>query len=116
MSELKKAKSRLGRGLSSLLSVSEIPVEVAVQETAPAAPTVQEASSPVPTTSPLEIPITQITPNPHQPRRQFHEASLSELAASVKSNGLIQPIVVRRTGDGYQLVAGERRWRAAKMA
>ena len=120
MSELKKAKSRLGRGLSSLLSVSELPVEAAVPEsalaststTAPPAAAATEALS----VATHEIPVDQITANPHQPRRQFNEASLSELAASVKSNGLIQPIVVRRVGEGYQLVAGERRLRAARMA
>jgi ParB family chromosome partitioning protein len=117
MSELKKTKSRLGRGLSSLISVSELPVEVDVPQAdmtpAPATPsyTAQPPSSP-----PGEIPIEAVTPNPHQPRRQFNETSLNELAASVKSNGLIQPIVVRRTGDDYQLVAGERRLRAAKLA
>ena len=60
--------------------------------------------------------VDSIQPNPHQPRRQFNETALAELAASLKSNGLIQPIIVRKTEDGYQLVAGERRLRAAKIA
>ncbi|HET6251600.1 MAG TPA: ParB/RepB/Spo0J family partition protein [Tepidisphaeraceae bacterium] len=64
----------------------------------------------------LEIPLDRIVPNPHQPRRQMNEASIAELAASLKSTGLIQPIVVRKVGDEYQLIAGERRWRAAKLA
>jgi len=62
------------------------------------------------------LPVGQIIPNPHQPRRTFNEATLAELAASIKSTGLIQPIVVRPADQGYELVAGERRWRAAKLA
>lgn len=65
----------------------------------------------------LEIPIDRIIPNRSQPRTIFGEAELSELAQSMKENGVLQPIVARRTGDGsYELVAGERRWRAAKLA
>jgi ParB family chromosome partitioning protein len=60
--------------------------------------------------------VSQIVPNPHQPRRDFSEKDLEELAASVKSNGIIQPLVVRRTDKGYELIAGERRLRAAKKA
>jgi len=62
------------------------------------------------------LPIDQIEPNPLQPRRVFHSERLEELAQSIRSNGIIQPLVVRRHGSGYQLVAGERRWRAAKLA
>jgi ParB family chromosome partitioning protein len=68
------------------------------------------------TTEPHQIPLDAIVPNPHQPRKQFTEASLNDLAASLKSTGLIQPIIVRQAGDEYQLIAGERRWRAAKLA
>ena len=68
------------------------------------------------TTTTLDIPLAAVSPNPHQPRRQFDEAGLSELAASLKSNGVIQPIIVRRVGDRFELVAGERRLRAAKLA
>ncbi|MEO6436613.1 MAG: ParB/RepB/Spo0J family partition protein [Tepidisphaeraceae bacterium] len=135
MSNAQKPKSRLGRGLSSLIALSEIPVQAEV--TAPptdgsqAAPDAESPSAPQisprlaaalakpaagPGTSPAEISIEQIVPNPHQPRRQFHAPALAELAASLKSNGLIQPIIVRRVADGYQLVAGERRLRAAKIA
>ena len=65
----------------------------------------------------LEIPLDKIIPNRSQPRTIFGEAELQELAQSLQETGLIQPIVVRRTGDGsYELVAGERRWRAAKLA
>ena len=62
------------------------------------------------------VPIDQITPNPMQPRRAFDEAALSELAASLKADGMMQPLVVRQNGSGYSLIAGERRFRAAKLA
>ncbi len=62
------------------------------------------------------VPVEKITPNPHQPRRVFDDASLAQLADSLRSSGLIQPIVVRRMEEGYQLIAGERRLRAAKLA
>jgi len=67
----------------------------------------------------MELPLASITANPHQPRRQFDETSLAELASSLKSTGMIQPVIVRPNGNGdgaYQLIAGERRWRAAKLA
>ena len=79
-------------------------------------PSAQTLPSSAGVTSPFEIPIEQIHPNPHQPRRQFNDTSLAELAASLKSNGLIQPVVVRRVTEGFQLVAGERRLRAARLA
>ncbi|WP_258570031.1 ParB/RepB/Spo0J family partition protein [Burkholderia sp. MBR-1] len=62
-----------------------------------------------------EIPVAEISPNPWQPRRVFNEAKLSELGESIREVGLIQPIVVRRAESGYQIVAGERRWRVHKM-
>ncbi len=86
----------LGRGLGALLS-SPGP-----------------ASSAEPTTA--ELPIDAITPNPKQPRKAFDDKALRDLSESLKQSGLLQPVVVRRVGEGYQLVVGERRWRAAKMA
>ena len=86
----------LGRGLGALLS-SPGP-----------------ASSAEPST--LELPIDAITPNPKQPRKDFDDTALRDLSESLKQSGLLQPVVVRRVGEGYQLVVGERRWRAAKMA
>lgn len=62
-----------------------------------------------------QIPVAEIAPNPWQPRRIFNEAKLSELAESIREVGQIQPIVVRRVESGYQIVAGERRWRAHKV-
>ncbi len=64
----------------------------------------------------LEIDIHAIAPNEHQPRLEIKEESLKELAASIRENGIVQPVLVRKWGSSYQLVAGERRWRAARMA
>jgi ParB family transcriptional regulator, chromosome partitioning protein len=64
----------------------------------------------------LEIPIEQINVNPHQPRKIFDSAALQELSGSIKASGVIQPVVVRRVNGAYQLIAGERRWRAARQA
>ena len=94
-----KSKS-LGRGLGELLGEIE-----------------EAYDSEVPNTeSIVEITLSQIKPNPFQPRKHFDEKSLSELADSIKSHGLIQPIVVVEDIDGYILVAGERRLRASKIA
>lgn len=83
----------LGRGLGALLSST---------------PTIDE-----PTT---DIAVDQIEVNPNQPRKVFDSNALQELSASIRSSGVIQPVVVRRVGSGYQLIAGERRWRAARLA
>ena len=64
----------------------------------------------------VELAPDRIVPNPNQPRRDFPKEELEQLAESIRQNGLLQPIVVRRDRDGYVLVAGERRWRACKMA
>ena len=61
-------------------------------------------------------PITDISPNKSQPRKTFDEARLRELCDSIKEKGIIEPLVIRRTGNGYELIAGERRWRASRMA
>jgi ParB family chromosome partitioning protein len=65
---------------------------------------------------PGELEIDSIVPGPMQPRTQFDDESLGHLAESIKSHGIVQPVLVRRVGDHYELVAGERRWRAAKLA
>jgi len=90
------ARQPLGRGLSALLgdTPATAPVEIAVNE----------------------VDIDLIDPNPEQPRTRFVESAMDELAASIRSNGIVQPIVVRRHGNRYQIVAGERRWRAAQRA
>ncbi|HWL90362.1 MAG TPA: ParB/RepB/Spo0J family partition protein [Actinomycetota bacterium] len=86
----------LGRGLSALI---------------PGAPEAGEVS-----TGLLEVPANAIAPNPKQPRSRFDDEALAELAASIREVGILQPIVVRRTGQGYEVVTGERRLRAAKLA
>ena len=125
-----KPKSRLGRGLSSLISISSNEEQAtAVAPNPPAAaatrtPVMREIPQPQveaqepssPNGRVIDVQLSAIVPNPHQPRRQMEEASIRELAQSLKSSGLIQPIVVRRNGEQYELIAGERRWRAAKVA
>lgn len=90
---------RLGRGLDALIPGAS----VSTGTVAPAAPSSDYQ----------RLPVTAIRPNPYQPRREFNEAELSELQASLKSSGLLQPITVRRTIGGYELITGERRLRAA---
>jgi ParB family chromosome partitioning protein len=77
---------------------------------------VPDTSSASPDTVVRLIPTSKITPNPHQPRKQFPESSLTELAASIRANGVIQPVLVRKTPHGFELIAGERRLRAAQIA
>src|SRR6266851_1694373 len=101
-----KQRKALGRGLSSLLPTR------ASTPTPTTAPPAQEASRAAPT----HLQIDAIQPNPMQPRRIFRPERLEELAASIRANGVIQPPIVRKHGDGYQIVAGERRWRAARLA
>lgn len=79
---------------------------------APAAETDKTAKS----LNALLISVDEIKPNPVQPRTVFRSERLEELTASIRANGIIQPLIVRRVGGGYQIVAGERRWRAAKQA
>jgi ParB family chromosome partitioning protein len=89
----------LGRGLGALLS-----------SPAPAGAEAAEVSAAV------ELSIDSIIPNPQQPRKDFDDKALQDLSTSMAQNGVLQPVVVRRLGDGYQLIIGERRWRAAKLA
>jgi len=93
-------KKSLGKGLEALFGED-------IEET------IEEISNKKALT---ELKITQIEPNMDQPRKQFDEEKISELAKSIKENGLIQPIVVSRSGDTYKIIAGERRWRAARLA
>src|SRR6266404_7201457 len=92
-------KKGLGRGLSALIpGASEPRIE-----------TDNEALS-------FRVEVDRITPSPFQPRRTFDEAKIEELASSIRNQGIIQPLVVRPKGDGFELIAGERRWRAAMKA
>jgi ParB family transcriptional regulator, chromosome partitioning protein len=90
-------RAALGRGLSAL-----------IPGTAP--PRDRESIRPV------ELDLDLLTPNPRQPRSHIDESRLEELAQSIRANGVIQPVVVRKIGDRYEIVAGERRWRAAQRA
>ena len=86
----------LGKGLGALLSTEGIP---------------EDAKDSV-----VELKINDISPNNGQPRKLFNDEALHELAASIKENGVIQPIIVQKKGTGYRIVAGERRWRASRLA
>ena len=72
--------------------------------------------TPEPRMAPFEIDVDRLTPNRFQPRGHVEDSRLDELARSIQSNGVIQPIIVRKTGDAFQIIAGERRWRAAMQA
>jgi ParB family chromosome partitioning protein len=88
-------RKALGRGLGALLS-SDRTIDLGAE--------------------PTEVDLDSIVPGPMQPRTHFDEASLESLAESIRSHGIVQPLLVRRRDGGYELVAGERRWRAAKIA
>jgi len=107
-------RNALGRGLGAL-----IPPRPAAPTSSEDAPTPQPAVQPTPEEDGVRawIEVARIAPNPQQPRREFDEEELARLAASIRQHGVLQPVVVRRAGDDrYELVVGERRWRAARMA
>jgi len=89
------SKPRLGRGLDALLGITDSDPEVAGSQ--------------------AEIPVERIQRNPFQPRKSFDEEALTSLSVSIQNHGILQPLVVRQVGDQYQLIAGERRLRAAQM-
>lgn len=105
MSKPDQPRKALGRGMGALLPTRSTPPPAA----APQAHAETKEFS-------LELPIGDIHPNPVQPRRVFQGSRLDELAQSIRANGIIQPLVVRKVDGKYFLVAGERRWRAAKLA
>lgn len=106
----KSDRKALGRGLSALLGDQSVANAVA-----PSAQTPQQEANPQ--SKMPEIAIDLIQANPDQPRKSFHDNDLKELAASIREHGVIQPVVVRPAANGtYQIVAGERRWRAAQLA
>jgi ParB family chromosome partitioning protein len=110
-----RKKMGLGRGLDALLG--EVSLDRTADRVAGGGSTERPAGPPPTNIEGVStIAIADIHPNPAQPRRHFSEESLQELAASLKRHGLIQPILVRPHGAGYQIVAGERRWRAAQRA
>ena len=96
-------RQALGRGLSAL--IPETPLDAPPSSPAPALRGV-----------PLEVDLDLLAPNPRQPRVQIDQGPLEELAQSIRVNGIIQPILVRKAGDRFEIIAGERRWRAAQIA
>ena len=106
MNKPDNSRKALGKGLGALLPTR--PVPVAAPPIAPAEPVQPEHVT--------EVAIDLIDANPLQPRRVFEKGRLDELAQSIRTNGIIQPLVVRKAEDRYQLIAGERRWRAARLA
>ncbi len=108
----KVKKPHLGRGLESLLGPVSVKKEFAED-------TVGDVKIPVDTkleSAKNELHVSRIRPNPYQPRTEWNEEQLNDLCASIKENGIIQPIIVRKDTDGYQIIAGERRFRAACQA
>jgi ParB family transcriptional regulator, chromosome partitioning protein len=93
-------KRALGRGLSALIPQASVPVRGELP----------------PSTGIVRLPVEHVLRDPAQPRKTFDEAKLRELAESIRTQGVIQPILVRRDGSDYRLIAGERRWRAAQIA
>lgn len=118
------AKRRLGRGLGALLGEvrREEPLanpSLAQQANGASSESMRAerpAAAPLPRNGLASVPVSAIQPHPDQPRRHFDEDALDELAASIAARGVIQPVIVRPVDGGYQLVAGERRWRAAQKA
>ena len=95
------SEKKLGRGLDFLIKKTTEP------PTSPSTSSDSEEST-------TKLPINQIEPNPHQPRRTFDPAALEDLTSSILEHGVLQPIAVRRRGDRYEIVSGERRWRACR--
>lgn len=113
MSDSKKAKKpHLGRGLEALLGPMSNPISIPdeIQDNIhfPPDKAVESSKS--------ELPVSRIRPNPYQPRTEWDSEQLRVLSESIKENGIIQPIIVRKDTDGYEIIAGERRFRAACMA
>lgn len=107
-------KSRLGRGLGALITSGTTTPKAPAAGTPAHAPTAAPvaASAPDSLTGYREVAVHLVEPNPYQPRKEFAAEALTELVDSIRAEGLLQPIVVRAVGDKFQLIAGERRWRA----
>ena len=113
------SKSRLGRGLGGLIAKAS-PAKTPTAQAAERSAALRESAKTTAPSNPAaagfeEIPVSKIEPSPYQARREIQAHQLSELAESIKAEGLLQPIVVRRQGAGYELIAGERRWRAFQV-
>ncbi len=111
-------KTGLGRGLAALLGDGEADQTTAEAPNAgsPPGPEDAQGDTATPAAGVIEIPVGLVRRNPRQPRRAFDPEALDELASSISAVGVVQPIIVRETGEGYEIIAGERRWRAAQLA
>ena len=114
-------RNALGRGLGALIREPEPQVPAPPTPAQPHATSTSAAAAAAPAreaahAGPLQLDIDLIEPSPYQPRTRFREEALDELARSIQSSGIIQPLVVRPIGSRFQLIAGERRWRAAQRA
>lgn len=102
-------KTGLGKGLDSLIPKQSTTKKAAVKETKPSQPKTEKKEE-------IKLKITEVEPNREQPRKNFDEDALLELADSIRQFGVLQPLIVQKREDYYEIIAGERRWRAAKMA
>jgi ParB family chromosome partitioning protein len=118
-------RNALGKGLSALMSVTAVstkarpylPQDLGTEHQSTELPSAElPEGEPTSATDLHYVELSRLTPNPSQPRREFSELELRELAESVRESGLIQPIIARKVGDSLQIVAGERRFRASKLA
>ena len=109
-------KMGLGRGLNTLIPKAPIVDEEDVEQVKKKVSRSSKTKKKEETKKELTLPIDKIEPNPDQPRNQFDEDTLQELADSIKQYGMLQPILVTPKDDFYEIIAGERRWRAAKLA
>lgn len=122
MTSKKDKKPHLGRGLEALLGPMTAPPQQPAAQTEPVItghnnqPTQQTSPHGTPQTPVRKLQISAIQPNPYQPRTEWNDEQLADLAASIKSSGVIQPIIVRSNGINYELIAGERRLRASGLA
>lgn len=112
------AKPGLGRGLGALLSGGGAAASTAAAPTVPGPAAVPAPVAPAPPSGPAvrKVPLSRIRPSPLQPRKDFPAEALEDLAASIREQGIVQPLLVRGVGDHLELIAGERRWRAAQLA
>ncbi len=110
---MSKRMQRLGRGLESLIGSADLRV---AEPPTPAQAVPPEAVQPTGSPVVQAVRLDLVEPNPFQPRQQFDDASLAELAQSIRTDGVLQPISLRPAGQKFQLIVGERRWRAARLA
>ncbi len=108
-------KSRLGRGLGGLIAAARPATPASPALASATAPAGETAAAATPAVGYLEVAVHLIEPSPYQARREIPSEQLHELAESIRAEGLLQPVVVRKAGDRFQLIAGERRWRAFQL-